>query len=407
MAATLRDLRPVYVVGIGLHRYQQASETPYVVLGLTAVREALADARVRWPDVESVYTGSALLGMAPTRVMLRHLGATGIPMCQVENASASGSTAFRLACLDVAGGSSDLVLALGIDKPAVPVLAPRKTGIRGLADDKIVPATHFALLANRYMALHGVSAAQIGAVAVKNHRNGAANPYAQRQKVRSLEEVMAPPAISGSLTRLQCCPIGEGAAAVLVASEKAIADLGIDRSRAVQVLASVLRTERVYRDSPLSREDAAGGLASDRRRVEPWRDSVKNFDAELTRETAELAYAEAGIGPDDLDVIELHDAFTIEELLYLEAMGVCEPGRAASSLEAGELSIGGRVAVSASGGLLAMGHPIGPTGAGQVVETARQLRGEAGPRQHPGARIGLCHMVGVGAVCAVHVLERS
>jgi acetyl-CoA acetyltransferase len=148
------------------------------------------------------------------------------------------------------------------------------------------------------------------------------------------------------------------------------------------VLASVLRTERVYQDAP-------------------------NFDAELTRETVELAYAEAGIGPDDLDVIELHDAFTIEELLYLEAMGVCEPGRAASSLEAGELSIGGRVAVSPSGGLLAMGHPIGPTGAGQVVETARQLRGEAGPRQHPGARIGLCHMVGVGAVCAVHVLERS
>jgi acetyl-CoA acetyltransferase len=382
MTATLRDLRPVYVVGIGLHRYQQASETPYVVLGLTAVREALADAGVRWPSVESVYTGTALLGMAPTRVMLRHLGATGIPMCQVENASASGSSAFRQACMEVAGGSSDLVLALGIDKPALPMLAPRKTGIRGLADDKIVPATHFALLANRYMALHGVSPEQIGAVAVKNHRNGAANPYAQRQKVRSLEEVMAPPAISGSLTRLQCCPIGEGAAAVLVASERAITDLGIDRSRAVRVLASVLRTERVYQDAP-------------------------NFDAELTRETVELAYAEAGIGPEDLDVIELHDAFTIEELLYLEAMGVAEPGRAVDLLAAGDLGIGGRVAVSPSGGLLAMGHPIGPTGAGQVVETTRQLRGEAGSRQHPDARTGLCHMVGVGAVCAVHVLARS
>jgi acetyl-CoA acetyltransferase len=382
MAATLRELRPVYVVGIGLHRYQPASETPYVVLGLTAVREALADAGVAWPSVQSVYTGTALLGMAPTRVMLRHLGATGIPMCQVENASASGSTAFRQACLEVAGGSSDLVLALGIDKPALPVLAPRKTGIRGLADDKIVPATHFALLATRYMALHGVSPEQIGAVAVKNHRNGAANPYAQRQKARSLDEVMAPPAISGSLTRLQCCPIGEGAAAVLVASEAAIAELGIDRSRAVRVLASVLRTERVYPDAP-------------------------NFDAELTRETVELAYAEAGIGPEDLDTIELHDAFTIEELLYLEAMGVCAPGRAVGLLEAGDLSIGGRVAVSPSGGLLAMGHPIGPTGAGQVVETTRQLRGEAGPRQQPGARIGLCHMVGVGAVCVVSVLARS
>ena len=382
MAATLRDLRPVHVVGIGLHRYQPASGTPYVVLGLVAVREALADAGVEWRDVQSVYTGSALLGMAPTRGMLRHLGATGIPMCQVENASASGSTAFRQACMEVAGGSSDLVLALGIDQPAPPVLAPRKTGIRGLADDKIVPATHFALLATRYMALHGISPEQIGGVAVKNHRNGAANPFAHRQKVRTLEEVMAPPAISGNLTRLQCCPIGEGAAAVLVASDRAIAELGIDRSRAVRVLASVLRTERVYQDA-------------------------SSFDAELTRETVELAYAEAGIGPEELDVIELHDAFTIEELLYLEAMGVCEPGRAASALEAGDLSIGGRVAVSPSGGLLAMGHPIGPTGVGQVVETTRQLRGEAGPRQHPDARIGLCHMVGVGAVCAVHILARG
>jgi acetyl-CoA acetyltransferase len=379
MARTLRDLRPVYVVGIGLHRYQPASETPYVVLGLTAVREALADAGVRWRDVESVYTGSALLGMASSRVMLRHLGASGISMCQVENASASGSTAFRLACLEVAGGTSDLVLAIGIDQPAAVAMAPRKTGIRGLADDKIVPATHFALLAARYMAQHGITAEEIGAVAVKNHRNGARNPYAQRQKERSLEEVMAPPAISGSLTRLQCCPIGEGAAAILVASEDAIARLGIDRSRAVQVLASVQRTERVYRDAP-------------------------NFDAELTRETVEQAYAEAGVEPNDLDVIELHDAFTIEELLYLEAMSVCEPGRAVAALLAGDLDIGGRVAVSPSGGLLAMGHPIGPTGAGQVAEITRQLRGEAGPRQHTGARTGLAHMVGVGAVCVVHVL---
>ena len=176
MAKKLSDLRPVYVVGIGLHRYQAASETPYVVLGLTAVREALADAGVAWADVESVYTGTALLGMAPTRVMLRHLGASGVSLCQVENASASGSTAFRLACLEVAGGACDLALALGIDKPAAADLAPRKTGIRGLADDKVVPATHFALLAARYMEAHGVSPQQIGAVAVKNHRNGAANP---------------------------------------------------------------------------------------------------------------------------------------------------------------------------------------------------------------------------------------
>jgi acetyl-CoA acetyltransferase len=382
MASTLLDLRPVYVVGIGLHRYQPASATPYVELGLTAVREALRDAAIRWPAVESVCHGTALLGMAPTRAMLRYLGATGIAMAQVENASASGSTAFRQACLEVASGLSDVALALGVDKPDVPRLAAGKTGLHDLVGSRVVPMTHFALLANEYMHRHRVSAAQIAAVAVKNHRNGANNPYAHRQRVRSLEEVMAPPAIAGSLTRLQCCPVGEGAAAVIVASEPAIERLAIDRSRAVRVLASVTRTERVYPDA-------------------------RNFDAELTGEAVAQACRDCGVTPRELDVIELHDAFTIEELLYVEAMGLCGAGEGAAMLQDGATDIGGQCAVNPSGGLLAMGHPIGPTGVGQIAEITRQLRGEAGARQQPGARLGLAHMVGVGAVCVVHVLKKA
>ncbi len=382
MGKTLRDLRPVYVIGTGLHRYQHKSDTAYVELGLTAVRAALDDAGIDWPSVEAVYNGTAQLGIAPTRIMLRHLGTTGIPMTQVENASASGSSAFRQACLEVAGGVSDVVLAMGVDKPEGLRLASRKAGVADLVGARAVPFTHFALLANAYMHRHGVGPETIAAVAVKNHRNGANNPYAQRQQERSLEEVLAGPSISGSLTRLQCCPVGEGAAAVIVASAEAIERLGIERARAVRVLASTLRTERVY-----------SGAA--------------NFDAELTRETVAQAYDEAGITPADLDVIELHDAFSIEELLYVEAMGLCAEGGAAGLLESGELDIGGRCAVSPSGGLLAMGHPIGPTGAGQIVELTRQLRSEAGVRQQPNARVGLAHMVGVGAVCVVHVLQRG
>ena len=382
MGKTLRDLRPVYVVGTGLHRYQHKSDTAYVELGLTAVRAALDDAGIDWSSVEAVYNGTAQLGIAPTRIMLRHLGTTGIPMTQVENASASGSSAFRQACLEVAGGVSDIVLAMGVDKPEGLRLASRKAGVADLVGARAAPFTHFALLANAYMHHHGVGPETIAAVAVKNHRNGANNPYAQRQQERSLEEVLAGPSISGSLTRLQCCPVGEGAAAVIVASAEAIERLGIDRARAVRVLASTLRTERVY-----------SGAA--------------NFDAELTRETVAQVYDEAGIAPADLDVIELHDAFSIEELLYVEAMGLCAEGEAAGLLESGGLDIGGRCAVSPSGGLLAMGHPIGPTGAGQIVELTRQLRGEAGGRQQPNARTGLAHMVGVGAVCVVHVLQRD
>jgi len=382
MKKTLREMRPVYVVGIGLHRYQRMSETPYVTLGLTAVREALKDANIEWRSVESAYTGTAMLGMAASRPMLRYLGATGIPMAQVENASASGSTAVRQACLDVASGVADVSIAIGVDKPAPMALASAKTNIHDLVGRRVVPFTHFALLANEYMNRYGATAEQVAAVAVKNNRNSANNPYAQRQKPVTLEEVLAGPPISGSLTRLQCCPIGEGAAAAIIASDDAIETLRIDRSRAARVTASISRSERVYRGE-------------------------QNFDAELTRETVAQAYEQAQISPQDLDVVALHDAFTIEELLYVEAMGLCGEGEGARMIAKGDADIGGNCAISASGGLLAMGHPIGPTGAGQVVEITRQLRGEAGIRQQPSARTGLAHMVGIGAVCVVHVLQKA
>jgi acetyl-CoA acetyltransferase len=379
MSKHLGQLRPVYVAGVGLHPYQKPSSKTYIELGLTAVRRALDDAGITWPDVESTYTGTVLLGMAASRPMLKHLGVTGIPMTQVENASASGSSAFRLACIDVASGVSDVTLALGVDKPG-PVVRPATTiGLPDLTGGRVAPATHFALLADEYMRKYGATPQDVAAVAVKNFGNGALNPNAQRTKAYSLEEVLAGPIISGILTRLQCCPIGEGAAASVVVSQDAVDRLGIDRARCIRVLASVQRSEELY--------------------------GAKNFDAELTRLTAETAYQQAGVGPADLDLVELHDAFTIEELQYVEAMGLSEEGKAATDLAEGAFHLGGRVAVNTSGGLLAAGHPIGPTGIGQIAEITSQIRGEAGARQHPGARTGLAHMVGMGAVCAVHILQ--
>ncbi len=378
---TLAGMRPVYVAGIGLHPYQNPSGTPYVSLGLRAVREALTDAGITWPAVESAYVGNALVGMAAGAAMLRYLGITGIPYAQVENASASGSTAFRQAVHEVAAGFTDVSLAMGVDTVDQWRSGPGKAGIRGLADHLSAPFTHFAMLTQRYMHEAGATPEQVALVAVKNHRNGAANPYAQRQKVRTLEEVLAPPVISGVLTRLQCTPVGEGAAAVIVMSEEGLRRHGIPRRRAVQVLASASRSEQPP--------------------------GVENADVALTRVTTRAAYEQAGVSPSDIDVVELHDAFSIEELLYAEAMGFCGPGEAAAQLQAGAFDIGGRVSISPSGGLIAMGHPLGPTGVGQVVEIVRQLRGEAGARQHPGARLGLAHMVGIGPVCLVHILRSS
>ncbi|MGO9558825.1 MAG: thiolase family protein [Acidimicrobiales bacterium] len=378
MTASLAELRPVRVVGVGLHPYQRPSDVPYTALGVHAVRAALADAGLAWSDVESAYTGTATTAMGMSRLMYRHLGSTGIPMAQVENASASGSTACRQACIEVAAGLVDVAIAVGVDKPLQFSMPQRAARVRDLVGSRVAPFTHFALLAERYMHDHGATPEQFALVAVKNSRNGSLNPNAQRRKARTLDEVLAPPLISGHLTRLQCCPIGEGAAAVILASDDAIERLGIDAARAVRVLSSTSRSETIYEG--------------------------ENFDAALTRETVAQALGEAGVTPGDLDVVELHDAFTVEELLYIEAIGISPSGQAARDLEAGHFDIGGRVAVSASGGLLAMGHPIGPTGVGQICEITTQLRGEAGERQQPKARIGLSHMVGVGAVCVAHVL---
>ncbi|MCW8194549.1 thiolase family protein [Proteobacteria bacterium 005FR1] len=380
MSRQLNELRPVFVVGIGMHPYQYLSETPYVELGLTAVREALADAKVEWPMVDSAYVAKAMLPMAPGRPMLRHLGSHGLPIVHVENASASGSSAFRLACIEVAAGMADLSLAVGVDKPTKVTRAETLTGIPYLANDAIVPFTHFALLADEYAHKHGIELDDMARVAMKNHRNAALNPYAQRRKERSLEEILNGKQISGSFTSLQCTPVGEGAAAVLVASEEGIRRLYIDGDRAIRVTASAARSQSLY-------------------------ENATSFDANLTEETTRLALQQAKLAPQDLDLVELHDAFTIEELEYVERMGLCGPGEAIPQLKEGVFDIGGRCAVNASGGLIGMGHPIGPTGIGQIAEITRQLRGEAGERQHSGARTGLAHMVGVGAVCYVHVLQ--
>ena len=381
MTATLKDLRPAYVAGIGFHRYQFISETPYVELGLTAVRAALADAALPWEAVESAYFAKALLPMAPGRAMLRHLGATGLPIVHVENASASGSAAFRHACMEVAAGLADIVLVVGVDKPMPVSRAESLARIGNLADDAFAPFTHFALLADAYASRTGASVEDIALVAVKNHRNGSMNQFAQHQKVRSLDEILGGKKIAGGFTSLQCTPVGEGAAAVIVASEEGLRRCGLGLDRAVRVVSSAGRSQRVY-------------------------DDATRYDAMLTEETAAIALREAQITAAHLDVVELHDAFTVEEVEYVEAMGLCGDGEAIPLLKEGAFDIGGRCAVSASGGLISMGHPIGPTGVGQIGEITRQLRGEAGARQQPGARTGLAHMVGVGAVCYVHVLQR-
>lgn len=376
------DNEGVYVVGIGMHAYQFPSETPYTHLGLTAVRAALKDAGLAWPQVNSAYVGTTSIGMAAGRVMLRHLGSTGLAVTQVENASASGSFAFRQACLEVARGVSDIVLAVGVDKHGDARRAADKEGLQLLSETANVPPVKFAMMARTYLRERGADAASMARVAVKNHGNAALNPYAQFRKPRTLEQVLASPRVAGDLTVQQCCPRGEGAAAVVLASGRAMRRLGLDAKRAVRVRASTACSE--------TPEVTYGSAAVD-----------------LVRTSARNALEQAGIGATELDLLELHDAFSVEELLYSEAIGVCEQGDGAAYLARGDSAIGGRCAINASGGLIGMGHPLGPTGLGQIAEITRQLRGEAEGRQHRDARWGMAHMIGLGSVAIAHVLTRD
>lgn len=372
----------VYVVGIGLHPYQFPSDTPYTHLGLTAVRAALADAGIDWKQVQSAYVGTTSIGMAAGRVMFRHLGSTGLAVTQVENASASGSFAFRQACMEVAHGISDVVLAMGVDKHGDGRRAANKDGLERLSDTATIPAVKFALMARSYLRERGAGMEAMAKVAVKNHGNASLNPYAQFRKPRTLEQVLASPQVVGDLTVQQCCPRGEGAAAVLLVSGRALKRLGLDARRCVRVRASVANSERdetVYGQGPI----------------------------DLVRSSAQAALDQAGIAPTQLDLLELHDAFSVEELLYSEAIGVCAPGEGAAYLERGDSRIGGRCAINASGGLIGMGHPLGPTGIGQIAEITRQIRGEAEGRQHPNARWGMAHMIGLGSVAVAHVLSAA
>lgn len=382
MNLSLKDLRPVYVMGVGMHRYQFPTETPYIEMGLMALRSALTDAGMEFPAIQSAHVGTTGCGMAAGRVMFRHMGSTGLSVAQVENASASGSFAFANACLEVASGRRDVALAIGVDKYGAQTRAVNKEGINRLSDTSSVPLVRFALLCRRLKREKGLSAEDLARVAWKNHNNAALNPFAQFQKPRSMEQILSSANVAGDLTALQCTPRGEGAAAAIVVSEDVIRAHGLDRARAVRVLASAAGSE------PLTRGQENGSILA-------------------ARAIAAQSYAEAGITARDLDTVELHDAFSIEEILYSEAFGLCKEGEGHHYLREGRSAINGDCAINSSGGLIAQGHPLGPTGIGQIHEITRQLRSENGPRQHQNARLGMAHMIGLGTVAIAHILAKD
>jgi len=391
-------MRDVVVIGAGLHRYGMFPEKTTIDMGAEAISLALKDAGMAWKDIEAAYCGTVQPGVSGGHAICNTMGYTGLGITIVENASASGSSAFREAYLSVASGENDVVLAFGVDRLGSQLLAPPPVSVQPQPVNtappepqqpqpenervdakfrKMLPVQYFAELARHYMKEYGVTREQLGQVSVKSHYNAFLNPYAHFQKPCTLEQANNARMVVDPLTVLHCCPMDDGAAAVIVCAKE---------------------TAGRYTDKPCPT------IVASVNRSTP---EDGDFFVTLTRLTSREAYRKAGIGPEDLDLIELHDAFTIEEIMYLEALGLCETGQGGKLVEDGVTAITGKHPVNTSGGLISMGHPVGPTGIGQVAEVLWQMRGECGKRQiTKPVHHALTQMVGAGGVCVIHVFKR-
>jgi len=412
-------MRTVHVAGVGMTPFGRHPQLDVYTLIGQAVSQALDDALARPEHIEWAAYGTVTHGWlhgqicVPGPIAMRRLGMQRIPVFTVENACASGSSAFHLAWQALQAGSCDIALAVGADKMVVPDKARAFAVFEAGWDvqtvqenrDRLLELGHgvdvppgtmsdkpysvfmdvYAAFCRDHMRRHGTTRRQIAAVAAKNHTHSVHNPRAQYRQAYTVDEILAAPPIAYPLTLPMCSPVSDGAAAAVLCSDAGLQRLAGGTRRAVRVRASVVQVgEARTADEP---HRAIAALAARR------------------------AYEQAGLGPSDVDLAEVHDATAMGELINVEALGLAPLGGSGAAAERGEFSIGGRVPVNPSGGLESKGHPIGATGLGQIFELVTQLRGEAGPRQVPGARIAIQEngggLIGIEeAVAAVQIFER-
>ena len=376
-------MRNAYIIGAGMIKFGRYPDRPVEEFASVAVRAALTDSNLDPRKIGLAVVGHSLQGRVAGQRVLKELALTGIPIINVENACAGGGTALHIAWMAVAGGFHEAALVVGMEKMERGLIAGNSSDYEA-AMGKTLPAK-YALRAKRHMQQYGTTAAQLAAVSVKNHRAGALNPMAHYQEVFTLEEVLASRPVAEPLTLLQCCPTTDGAAAVVVVSEALARQL---QRKPVRIDASVL-SSGVYKNA------AKDGISS---------------EDDITVRAAAKAYEMASLGPVDVQVVEVHDAFTIGEILACENLGVCPRGEGGKWAEQGMTALGGRIPVNPSGGLLSRGHPLGASGVAQVAELTWQLQGRCGARQVEGARVALAHVVGgsmpgIGSgACAIHIL---
>ena len=383
-------MKDVFIIGVGMTQFGKHMDRSLRDLGREACLNALRDAGVTPKKIEAGYCGNALAPaiQGETGVgqnVFWEVGINEIPIVNVENACASGSTALREGWMAIAGGFYDMVIVAGVEKTVMPKGAMLDVGAAELETKlgDVFPG-QFALIAQKHMERYGTTREQLAKVSVKNHFNGSLNPYAQFQKQFTVEEVLNSPVVADPLTLFSCCPNSDGAAALILCSKKKAQKMKV---RAVRIAASILTS----------------GTYNNQRDITGW---------EIEKRAAEGAYQMASLGPKDIDLVEVHDAFTISEIIHYEDLGLCAPGEGGRLIGEGATELSGRIPVNPSGGLLAKGHPVGASGVAQVVEIVWQLRGEAGKRQIKKARVGLAQIMGGykegdTRACTIHILVKD
>jgi len=390
------NMGKAYVVGVGMTKFEKPGRREnfdYPDMAKEAVENALNDAGLKYTDVEQACVGYVYGDSTCGQRALYPLGMTGIPVYNVNNNCATGSSALFLANQLVTGGISDCVLALGFEKmqkgslsatfsdranPVQPMVEAMMK-VKDLEAAPIAPQL-FGNAGREHMEKYGTKAEHFAKIAWKNHKHSVHNPCSQFQDEYSLEQINGAPMVHQPLTKLHCCPTSDGGAAAIVASEEFVHKNGLE-SRAVEIVGMEMAT-----DVPAALEGKS---------------CIQAVGFDMTKLAAEKLYKKTGASPEDVQVVELHDCFSANELVTYEALGLCEVGKAGEFIDAGDNTYGGKYVVNPSGGLISKGHPLGATGLAQCYELSSQVRGEAAKRQVAGAKMALQHNLGLGGAVVV------
>ena len=374
-------MRDVYVLGAAMIKFGRYPDKDVSELAAEAALLALKDAGMTIKEIQLLASGNLIQSNAMVgQRILQQIGQTGIPIINVSNACATGSTALREAYFAVGSGEYDVAMAVGSEQMGKAGLlggGGRGESVEGVLGSGLMPAV-FGQAGVEHMRAYGTTAEQFAKVSVKNHKHSTKNPLSQYQVEVKLEDVLNARMVAYPNTLYMCCPTGDGAAAAILVSE---AVMKKHTTKPVKIACSVLTSD-------------------------PWtpRDLTLPDVSTLTRNAAKMAYDKAGIGPEDLDLVELHDCFATAELLHYENLGLCKDGEGGRGIDEGWFEWGGKIPVNVSGGLLSKGHPLGATGVANIYEVVTHLRGQAGARQVENASVGLAHVIGLGSACTIHIL---